>query len=270
MVGRRLPVGSLRQRCRALEGQLRAAGERIGQLEAELAAARGQSAAVESQRNVLQGTVRRQAKELYGRKTEQSVPPVGSEKPRKPRGQQPGAPGHGRRPYDNLVIATVHRWRRLPAADRTCGCGQVAGPCGTEKSVVIAYRTGLVRIVTHGERYVFTCACPDRPRHLVAAVPAKLWPRALLGPDLLAKILVEKFLLMRPLHRAVAALATEGLSLAEGSLVGMFWQLQPMMAPPCWACFRNGLTEEWWTEVGGRRECVGLCELHMKDPVVCM
>ena len=163
------------------------------------------------------------------RKTEQSAP--AAEPTRRPRGQQPGRPGHGRRRYDELPIPTVHGWHELPVEPRTCACGRIAVACGVEESTEIRYRTSVVREVHHRRRYVWTCGCSDRSRHLVAPGPAQLWPRALLGPDLLAKILTEKFLLMRPLHRIVAALGMEGLCLAEGSLVGMFWQLQPMVAP---------------------------------------
>jgi hypothetical protein len=230
-VGRALRVTSLRQRCHALRLQLQQARERIRQLEAELASERGRTAAVQGQRDVLQATVRQQARKLYGRKTEQSAPPAAAQQVRRPRGQQPGRPGHGRRRYDDVEVPTVHVWHELPVEARTCACGRVAVACGEEQSTEVHYRTSVVREVHHRRRYVCTCGCAERPRHLVAAGPAQLWPRALLGPDLLAKIVTEKFWLMRPLHRIVAALGMEGLPLAEGSLVGMFWKLQPAMAP---------------------------------------
>jgi transposase len=43
--------------------------------------------------------------------------------------------------------------------------------------------------------------------------------------------LVEKFVLGRPVHRIVAALAHDGLALAEGTLAGMFAACADLLAP---------------------------------------
>ena len=86
------------------------------------------------------------------RKTEQSAP--AAEPTRRPRGQQPGRPGHGRRRYDELPIPTVHGWHELPVEPRTCAWGRIAVACGVEESTEIRYRTSVVREVHHRRRYV--------------------------------------------------------------------------------------------------------------------
>jgi hypothetical protein len=47
----------------------------------------------------------------------------------------------------------------------------------------------------------------------------------------LARLVVEKFVLGRPTHRIVAALAHDGLQLAEGTLAGVLASLSPLLAP---------------------------------------
>jgi len=48
---------------------------------------------------------------------------------------------------------------------------------------------------------------------------------------LLARLLVEKFVLGRPTHRIVAALAHDGLEMAEGTLVGVFAACSQLLGP---------------------------------------
>ena len=67
----------------------------------------------------------------------------------------------------------------------------------------------------------------------VRARPPKVIPRGLFTAMFLARLAYEKYVLGRPLHRIIAALAADGLDVAEGTLVGALQQVVPLLAP--WA-----------------------------------
>lgn len=58
-------------------------------------------------------------------------------------------------------------------------------------------------------------------------------PKGLFTAGFLARLLHEKYVLGRPVHRIVAALAAEGLEIASGTLTGELRQVAPLLAP--WA-----------------------------------
>ena len=58
-------------------------------------------------------------------------------------------------------------------------------------------------------------------------------PKGLFTAGFLARLLHEKYVLGRPVHRVVAALAAEGLQIAPGTLAGELRQVAPLLAP--WA-----------------------------------
>jgi len=58
-------------------------------------------------------------------------------------------------------------------------------------------------------------------------------PKGLVTAGFLARLLHEKYVLGRPVHRIVAALAAEGLEVAPGTLAGELQQVAPLLAP--WA-----------------------------------
>ena len=58
-------------------------------------------------------------------------------------------------------------------------------------------------------------------------------PKGLFTAGFLARLLHEKYVLGRPVHRVVSALAAEGLEVAPGTLAGELRQVAPLLAP--WA-----------------------------------
>ena len=62
---------------------------------------------------------------------------------------------------------------------------------------------------------------------LVATVPPKPIPKGLFTALFLARLLVEKYVLGRPLERIVTALGADGLDVAKGTLVGTLKALCP-------------------------------------------
>ena len=147
------------------------------------------------------------------------------------RGQRPGAAGHGRRSYAHLE--TEEHVIDLEPEERCCArCGAGYEFIGTEDSELIDWRVTLIRILLRRRRYRRRCACGG-PQTACAAPAPKVIPKGLFTAGFLARLLHEKYVLGRPVHRIVAALAAEGLDVAPGTLAGELRQVAPLLAP--WA-----------------------------------
>ncbi len=149
--------------------------------------------------------------------------------PRRGRGQQKGSRGHGRRDYSHLP--TEEHVHDVPEAERVCprcGAGYVA--FGEECCELIDWRVQLVRVVIRRPTYRRGCRCPVRG--VLAAPPApKPIAKGRFTSRFLARLLVEKFVLGRPTHRIAAALAHDGLDLADGTLTGVLAACSDLLAP---------------------------------------
>jgi transposase len=151
------------------------------------------------------------------------------------RGQRRGAPGHGRRPYAHLETGE-HILDVDPDLRRCLCCGTDYEYLGTEDSEQIDWRVTLIRILYRRRRYRRRCDCPAKLAGQVtvcAPRAPKVTPKGLFTAMFLARLAYEKHVLGRPLHRITAALAADGLDVAEGSLVGALRQIAPLLAP--WA-----------------------------------
>jgi transposase len=145
------------------------------------------------------------------------------------RGQRRGSPGHGRRDYSHLP--TEEETHDVPEAERVCPrCGAGYVRFGEECCEQIDWQVALTRIVHRRPTYRRTCRCPVRGM-LVAPPPPKVIAKGRFTTGFLARLLVEKFVLGRPAHRIVAALAHDGLELAEGTLAGVFAGCSELLAP---------------------------------------
>jgi transposase len=145
------------------------------------------------------------------------------------RGQRRGGRGHGRRDYSHLPgREEVHD---VPEAERGCPrCGTGYVRFGEESCEQIDWQVQLTRIVHRRPTYRRSCGCPVRGVLVAAAVP-KAIGKGRFTTGFLARLLVEKFVLGRPAHRIVAALAHDGFDLAEGTLAGVFAACSDLLAP---------------------------------------
>jgi transposase len=145
------------------------------------------------------------------------------------RGQRKGSRGHGRRDYSHL--STREEIHDVPEAERVCPCcGAGYVPFGQETCEQIDWQVGLIRVVHRRPTYRRTCRCPVRGVLMAPPVP-KAIGKGRFTTGFLARLLVEKFVLGRPTHRIVAALAHDGLDLAEGTLAGVFAACSALLAP---------------------------------------
>ncbi|HEX6359584.1 IS66 family transposase, partial [Actinophytocola sp.] len=145
------------------------------------------------------------------------------------RGQQKGSRGHGRRDYSHLP--TEEHVRDVPQAERVCPrCGAGYVPFGEECCELIDWQVRVVRVVIRRPTYRRGCRCPVRG--VLAAPPApKPIAKGRFTSGFLARLLVEKFVLGRPTHRIAAALAHDGLDLADGTLAGVLAACSDLLAP---------------------------------------
>ena len=123
-----------------------------------------------------------------------------------------------------------------PGLRRCRCCGTDFEFLGTEDSEQLDWEVRLRRILWRRRRYRRRCQCPAKLAGRIAVCaprPPKVIPRGLFTAMFLARLAYEKYVLGRPLHRIIAALAADGLDVAEGTLVGALQQVVPLLAP--WA-----------------------------------
>lgn len=153
----------------------------------------------------------------------------GSSPPRE-RGQQKGAPGHGRRSRSQLPCE-IHRYD-VPTGVPLCPkCGRPYLQFGSESSEQIEWEVRLVRRVHERQRYVRGCDCDEAAGVITAPVPPKLIPKGMFGTSFWVRTLLEKYLFQRPLHRVLAVLALDGLDVSQGTITNGLRRIEELLRP---------------------------------------
>ena len=191
----------------------------IGSLKNENAELKKQVKNLLSNRKVLSNS-------LYGRRSEkQKSSPSGRR-----RGQQPGAPGHGRtaRPDIEVVEESWH-----PSDDEiTCSC------CG-ERYVANGKRTSKIseiKVKAHTRRinrfrYRRSCDCESSPLYVTAPAPARLFEHTPYGTSVWALLIYERYRNLRP-YRGIARLFSDhGIKISAGTLADSAKRLLSLFEP---------------------------------------
>ena len=165
-------------------------------------------------------------KALFGSRSEQQ------EKPRseRRRGQQPGAPGHGR--TQRSTLEEKKEERNPPKNARRCSC------CGTPY-VMNGERSSTIIEITvkaHARRIVRPrwrrgCDCASSPLEVSAPPVPRLFPRTPYGTSVWACFLYERYACLRPLHRVSAWMSDQGLPISPGSLADSVPRFLPLFEP---------------------------------------
>ncbi len=183
--------------------------------------------------------------QLFGQKSEQTSTDcqdnalagnAGTATPKegkKKRGQQPGSQGHGRqsRTHPNLEVKEIEH--ELPEDKRACPRCKlpfVSFP-GTADCEELHWEVHIIRRVHKCKRYKPACACGVVPGIVTAPAPPKLIPKGKFSCEFWARMLLEKFLLQRPIQRVLLALTMEGLDLSSGTIAGGFQRLDVLLEP---------------------------------------
>jgi transposase len=185
----------------------------------------------------LRAQLRLREQQLFGRKTETSAattpatttPPHA--RPRRPRGQQRGHQGPGRRDYTHWPVVVEDR--EIPGDQCCCRrCGRPFAPVsGTEDSTILEVEVKAHRRVIRRRRYRPTCACGAHPGMVTAPPAPRVIPKSLLGVSLLVELLVDKYLSYRPTYRLLADLKTRDLDLSLGTVTDALQRLLPLFEP---------------------------------------
>jgi len=148
----------------------------------------------------------------------------------KRRGQRSGAPGHGRRLYEELPPR--EELYELPEGLRHCdNCGTDYVECGTEDSVTVEWEVSIRRVVKRRMKYRRACNC-HRSIIITAPAPAKLFRKALLEISTVAKLLVNKFLHGQPINRQLNEIEMHcGVRFAPGTIVGVHDKVTELLRP---------------------------------------
>ena len=187
----------------------------------------------------LEAKLRLREQQLFGRKTEtaSSTQPQPTPSPttpesaqRRPRGQQAGQPGHGRRDYSHLPAKVEDA--ELTGNDRRCPqCKlplQAIG--GTEDSTVLEVEVRAHRRIVRRRRYRPTCQCGVVPK-VVTAPPPRVIPKSMLGVSIWVTLLLDKYLFYRPTYRLLEDFRSHGLDLSLGTLTDGLQRLVPLFEP---------------------------------------
>lgn len=150
------------------------------------------------------------------------------EKGRRPRGQQPGAPGHGRSRLTGLPT----REQRVESPRRCPRCGaSMTAIAGTRDREVLEIEVAAHRRVIKRQRYRTNCQCGCLPAVCAAPPPPQLIPRGKFGISVWVEVLLAKFLYAQPTHRLCRDWRDRGLPIAQGTLTEGLRRIQPLFTP---------------------------------------
>lgn len=166
--------------------------------------------------------------------------------PRRPRGQQPGAHGHGRRDYSHLPSRA--EVSSLPADQCRCQrCGQpFAAFPGTDDTTVLEVEVKAYRRLVRRQRYRPTCTCGVHPGVVTAPPPPRLIPKSPFGVSLWVNVLLDKYQFYRPTQRLLADWRSHGLDLSAGGLTGGLQRLLPLFEPLYDALIERSQQQSLW------------------------
>ncbi len=194
-------------------------GSKIKSLHAHRASLQARIVQLRSSRAVL-------SKAVFGGRSERQETPRSERK----RGQQRGAPGHGR--TSRLALKEKEERRERPPDALICSCCGKPYVANGERSssvIEIAVKAHIRRIVR--PRYRRGCGCPSSPPEAVAPPPARLFARTPFGISVWARILYERFACFRPLRQVAAWMTDQGLAIAPGTMADSVRRFQPLFAP---------------------------------------
>lgn len=205
----------------------------------------------------LKGEIRELKRRLFARKSEasSSTKPGPNPKapsnpndnqPRRPRGQQRGSKGHGRRNHDHLP--TTHENCDLADDHKCClNCGlpfeEIAG---TADGDILEIEVRAHRRRYHRKRYRRRCTCAGQLTVITAPPPDKLIPKSNIGISIWVMILQRKFEFFQPLYRVLAELRSHDLHLSAGTITGGLQQLTALFQPLYVLLVEHNRAEKHW------------------------
>ena len=219
-------LGKAQERARERKDELaslRRANARQGK---KIEALRARNAELQARIARLQSTRSALSQALFGSKSEKQKKKGTGRK----RGQQRGAPGHGRTPRPGL--GEKKERRNPPKAVRTCSC------CGKPYVANGERSTSLVEIEVkaHVRRILRTrwrrgCNCASSPPVVTAPPPVRLFDNTPYGISVWTRFLFEHCACLRPLCRIADWMGDQGLAISPGTLADSIKRFVPLFEP---------------------------------------
>ena len=202
---------------------LRKANARQGK---KIEALRARNAGLQARIARLQSTRSTLSQALFGSKSEKQ----NKEGTRRKRGQQRGAPGHGRTPRPGL--GENKERRNPPKAARTCSCCAKPYVANGERSTSLIE----IEVKAHIRRTVRTrwrrgCDCASSPLEVIAPPPERLFDNTPYGVGVWTRFLFEHCACLRPLSRVAAWMGDQGLPISPGTLADSIKRFVPLFDP---------------------------------------
>ena len=205
-------IKSLSRENARLRKRAKASRNRIETLEVQLARLRATGAVL--------------SRALFGRKSEKQETPRSG----RPRGQQRGAPGHGRTQRPGLEERTEEL--KPPEEARVCSCcGKAYVANGVDESTLVEIEVKAHKRVIRRPRWRRACGCASSPIEVSAPPAPRLFPRTLYGTSFWARFLFEHCACFRPLHRVAAWMSGQGLPVSPGTLANSLKRFVPLFEP---------------------------------------
>lgn len=190
---------------------------------------------------------------LFGRKSEatsaaqtSAAETSGSTAPARPRGQQPGQPGPGRRPHSHLPV--VEEILELPTDQRCCSVCHLpfAQLATTEDSDTMEVEVKAYRRRYRRRRYQPTCSCGQHPCLITAPPAPKVYAKCTLGVSIWVELLLDKYWSYRPTYRLLQEWQTRGLDLSLGTLTEGLHRLLPLFEPIYQDLIKHNQQQKHW------------------------
>ena len=205
-------IGSLTREKARLGKRVRVARRRIERLEGQLAKLRASRSGLPKGES--RGPCERQERPRSGRR----------------RGQQSGAPGHGRTARPGLEERNEEH--NPPSDARVCGgCGSPYTANGAEESALVEIEVSAHRRVIRRPRWRRTCGCASSPAEVTAPPVPRLFARTPYGTSVWSRFLFERYACLRPLHRVCGWLSDQGLPVSPGTLADSVHRFRPLFEP---------------------------------------
>lgn len=204
----------------------------------------------------LKAKLRKREQQLFGNKSEQSTQKQDQLNPlqtvknnKKKKGQQTGSKGHGKRDYSHLPV--VEETVSLYDKNAICPCCRLPYEelLETEDSEILeVINVKPYRRFIRRKKYKRHCDCEKNPDPKIITPPPseRLIPKCKLGTSIWAYLLVKKFEYQQPIHRTLAELQGNGLSLAKGTVTDGLQKLLPLFIPVYNAIVEHSVAAKHW------------------------
>ena len=211
------------RRSRRQKAAIKSLSRKNVRLRRAMKGSRGRIETLEAQLAKLRSSSSVMSKRLYGRRSEQQKKPGSGRQ----RGQQRGAPGHGRTQRPGLE----ERPETLDPAPEACvcaGCGQPYASNGAEESTLVEIEVKAHKRVINRPRFRRTCECASSPMEVSAPPVPRLFANTLFGISVWTCFLFERYACFRTLNGVAAWMSERGLAISPGTLANSRKRFVPL------------------------------------------